>query len=556
MRENRTPQNPVSVPLALLADGASGKAAVIGEALVRKITPGRLTPPLTFDGPVSIEEKTIRHMEDVVLSLIQRTLKGPQLDPPAFTISLVNLNAISAQDGAYVLTGFSGDLALAVGMLSAALEIPIRESILFTGHIASSEGDIRMVSGIPQKLAAAERQRTLKRVVYPSLIADDSFSLLLPEERRVIEDAIAGARGRLKLSPVKTITDAVKLAFRESDVLLSALRRPSPGVQDWESDAGPSSKLCQYLGGALESRFWPALAILARDGEANAASQLFGAWSMRRATHETYPSGAGARLTALLSATPPPLRQLLPRPLGDARTLLRLVGRAEALDFDDALKLLNAASGRLVQHVGLRGGTSSRPSSGATHQVEEIFRKISPRVLDDEIGAPIDAARGSYEPEHETVSSHEELMLSLRRFYRHIVRARNQSARDAGRAFIDAQCDDLASRAFPGPDGMRWAVEEARSGVGGGIRHLLDRMTNQYKRERYEKRVSATLKRMNRFDTAEARELMRALLAKMRLIAPDEIPDDEADYYTEHFEDLARAYVGAMQSFTEKLNAI
>ena len=46
------------------------------------------------------------------------------------------------------------------------------------------------------------------------------------------------------------------------------------------------------------------------------------------------------------------------------------------------------------------------------------------------------------------------------------------------------------------------------------------------------------------------------LARKMRLIAPDEIPDDEADYYTEHFEDLARAYVGAMQSFTEKLNAI
>jgi hypothetical protein len=94
--------------------------------------------------------------------------------------------------------------------LSAALDIPLSESIVSTGHVASADGDIRFVKNIPAKARAALSDETIETFIFPSLHQDGSIESLSPSEKEKVEVAILDARSRLRAIEVSTISRCVR----------------------------------------------------------------------------------------------------------------------------------------------------------------------------------------------------------------------------------------------------------------------------------------------------------------------------------------------------------
>ncbi|MBM3748233.1 MAG: hypothetical protein FJW34_20815 [Acidobacteria bacterium] len=115
-------------------------------------------PPLpegvAFTGPVRFSEDTQKHARATVLPLVHRICRLLGLAPGGFEISAVNLAAASQLDVGLEISGFSADLPLFLAMLSARLRVPVPQEVMCTGHIASQDGDVRMVQNL---LSAAAR---------------------------------------------------------------------------------------------------------------------------------------------------------------------------------------------------------------------------------------------------------------------------------------------------------------------------------------------------------------------------------------------------------------
>ena len=82
---------------------------------------------------------------------------------------MVNLDAASITEVGLNISGFSADVPILLAILSASLQMAVPEDIVSTGHIASPDGDIRMVRNLPTKFAAAVEANSIKRFVHPAI---------------------------------------------------------------------------------------------------------------------------------------------------------------------------------------------------------------------------------------------------------------------------------------------------------------------------------------------------------------------------------------------------
>ena len=153
-----------------------------------------------FTGPVRFSEDTRRHIQATVLPLAHRISRLLGLAPGGFEISAVNLAAASQLDLGLEISGFSADLPLFLAVVSARLRVPVPQEVMSTGHIASADGDVRMVQNVPAKLDAARTDRSIRRIILPAPDADASLASLAATERAEVTAASVrlrtGARSR------------------------------------------------------------------------------------------------------------------------------------------------------------------------------------------------------------------------------------------------------------------------------------------------------------------------------------------------------------------------
>ena len=160
-----------------------------------------------FKGPVSLDQKIADHVRDVILPACDIIVKTLQLPLSCFEISVVNLDVASMMDVGSKISGFSADVPIFLAILSAALQMDIPEDIVSTGHIASIDGDIRMVSSIPAKLSAAVKNKSVRTFIHPDIDQDDSLASLSPKQRSQISGAVAKAKSNLRVVSVKNVKD-------------------------------------------------------------------------------------------------------------------------------------------------------------------------------------------------------------------------------------------------------------------------------------------------------------------------------------------------------------
>ena len=508
-------------------------------------------------GRVRFDQHAVEHLRESVIPLVDQIVEPLGRRRCGYELSITNISAASVRDIGFEISGFSADVPVFLAMLSAALRVPMPQNVVATGHLASSNGDIRAVRDLPAKAGAALADASTDLLVYPSLDADRSLQVLSPQERDRASEAIATARLRLRTLEVENVAQLLQGIVSDEAVLPASLRGGffDFGHQD-DPEASPIAEAIGFLTARAEARFWQVLETQLLDGRSRDAQELLLVRTRAQIKRREYPVGFGCRLWSLLASLPPAIRKVKTTfPLLPMDYCLKVSRFARAEDHDDVQQLLDAATGRVGRARGESGDHSAHEGvlrAGSAADVEALLNEISSENLTKCIGLPIDSARASYVIGSVTVDSYEEFEDTITSFYLTLLRHTGTVLGVGADAPQEAM--DLVGQAFSKAGGWQAAMAEAQHGVNGGMRFILDLMTEQYKTEKQRKRVERVLKQAVDPRSWEERvTFMTAFMERLRGELPPEISSQPPARYAQHYEPVVQAYVESLDKAKQLL---
>jgi hypothetical protein len=105
----------------------------------------------------------------------------------------------------------------------------------------------------------------------------------------------------------------------------------------------------------------------------------------------------------------------------------------------------------------------------------------------------------------------------------------------------------LLERSFSSKGGFQAALVEAKLANNGGLRFVLDMMTEQFKRELQGKHVDHVLKSaLDPLCWKGKVSFIQALINRLKFHLPKEITSQPAERYAGHYEGIVEAYVQSM----------
>ncbi|RJR27415.1 MAG: hypothetical protein C4582_00655 [Desulfobacteraceae bacterium] len=502
---------------------------------------------IRFPGPGTFDQKAADHIRETLLPTADRILQSLGLPHPCFDFSLVNLGAASIHDVALSVGGYSADLAVLAAILAASLDMAVPEDMAFTGHLASVDGDIRMVSGLPVKLEAAITAGSITTFVHPS--PDASLSALSPEEESDIRGAINRAKRVISTLPVRDINELIRIVFSDEQVVMSSLKKGFYKKPFGRSASKrPMQKAISYLTRNHEQRFWKALQrqfIEGRNEDATEALESLIALFLKR---ERYPKLVGTRLVRTLQSLPPAIRRFKVQfPLLPIAACIKLSQFARGIQHEDTIHLLNAVSGKGFRYtLPPVAPTESYQAPDAQDSLDVILAEIGAEAL-SRIGTPIDAARACYPLDSVTVAGFDDFNETITSYYIHLMQHTGKALGLPNPAEAGADAIELLERTFARRGGLNEAFSEARTAVNGGLRLIFDLMTEEYKRGEKEKRVNLVLKSaLDPLDWEGKVALMDELLKRLKPQLPGELLSHPAARFANHYSEVVRLYVQSM----------
>ena len=525
------------------------------QALVTTITckaTGQLKG-LIFSGPGKFTEKVRDHIAQTLSPVLAGLLAHLGLECPGFQISAVNLAAASWDHRGSEIAGYSADAPIFLAMLAAALGLELPEDLLCTGHIASPDGDIRMVGALVAKLAAASKEQAIKRFAYPDPMADGSLAPMLdPQEMQELHAALAAAKRSLSLYPLKDVADLVKVAFTREQLVLAGLRNGYFNVKEPVNQSnGPVERAAVHFWAGLTERFWSALETNLLAGQLDKSISLLHAFVDYHSARKKYPRGFGKRLMVLLASIPASTRRLkLKFPLSPSKLGFELAGFAPVEDHPDAIIMLKALNGD-VGGANKSEASPQKDSSGhasvSNHALQNMITMINAGALAQKIGIPLDSARASYHLDSVLIDSHESFNDTVTSFVIHLLsRIRGIEADQPAEAY-SGESFALLERTFARDGGVKGAMLEARTGVRGGMRYILDALTEQFKKEEREKEVNRVLlEALDPLDWDSQVAVIKALMERLWVHLPEDITSQPPERYANYVQLLSKAYVESM----------
>jgi len=303
-----------------------------------------------FVGTVTLKDSTVAHVRDVLVPIVDSILLSLGLAKKSFEISIVNPGAASVSDLGVEISGLSADVPLFLALLSAALNMPIPDDIVTSGHIASSDGDISAVKAMPAKISATLDDKSFHTFIHPVLNKDCSLAVLSPAETEKAQVAVINAKGRLKMTAVGDIADLIQAVFTDEAIVMASLQEGFFAVNcSKRGGSSPITRSVHLLTENNESRFWDVLERYFLAGESQGAKSLLLARSRFSIRSETYPRGFGRKLIQLLRSLPPATRKLkIDFPLLATLECVALTQFATESDTDDIRLLYEAAEGKAI----------------------------------------------------------------------------------------------------------------------------------------------------------------------------------------------------------------
>lgn len=515
-------------------------------------------PALAITGPGKIDSATQGHYAETLIPILQQTAKVLGIPQPKFELTLSNVGAAAVQDRPIELTGYSADASVLMACLSALLNIPCRPAVAITGHIASPQGDVRMVAGLPAKMEAAHRNNSIHTMVYPDLDADDSLGVLTPREHCQINEALIAAKEWMLLVSVKHINDLVSVCFDESDLIIASL---DLGYFREDDAHHPFPIPMSALIMNLAQRFWKCLEItLNNEGTLENARALLASRIRFHVRLGLYPQNFGYHLFNLLASIPRPFREFrLPFPLLPNEDTIEIIKLTQKENIEDMRQFLDAIAGDhfpTIMPVETPLNSSVNNTTGNKH-LELLLDELDADRLRKRINPPIDDARNTFLPGQSVVRTPQECLGTVLAFYRHLLRHTSHLSEDLDEEALQADAQILLERTFSRQGGYEAAIAESLSGTRGGMRYILDSITEFLKSELREKYANRIFKRLlNDLDYDERVALVKSFMDILSPYLSDESCLSPPDAYVDHAEELIRAYMSFIDHIRQRMRAM
>jgi len=516
-----------------------------------------------FSGPVDFDESTTKHIKEMVLPIVDYILTYLDIPIKNYEVSIANISAVSTLEIGLNISGFSADVPVLLALLSASLQIPMLDDLVSTGHIASADGDITLVKNIPAKLRAAISDQSTQKFVYPSLEKDHSLETLLPIEKERIKKSIIDAKGKIELIAINDIAELLKAVLTDDEIVMSSLQKGYFGIAAHPStSSSPTARAIEFLLNNNEKRFWTVLECYLLEGGSEKAKNLLHSRTQFHIQQQTYPKNLGYKLLQLVQSLPPTTRRIKTAfPLISMQEFIQLSQFALESDHEDVKNLYNAMFGKgsvpLPTGYREKGLTPTTIADSIAETLNTILSEIDKENLAKNIGLPIDTARATYLLDSVTIENHEEFNDIISAFYLHLLRHTQtiKPTKDLQKAGPDALA--LLERAFSTKGGIVTALVEAKDGTYGGMRFVLDVMTEHFKMEEQEKHINRILKEaLDPLDWNTKVEFMKEFLKRLAPYLPSEIKTAPPERFARHYEAIIRNYIKSIDNVKDLLKSL
>ncbi|MHC4116581.1 MAG: hypothetical protein ACYSWO_03630 [Planctomycetota bacterium] len=509
---------------------------------------------LVFSGPVEFNRASAAHIRNIVLPIVDDILDALGITRKVFEVSAVNVGAASCRNLGLAVSGSSTDVVVLLAMLSAGLCMPLMDDFVATGHIASRHGDISAVKAIPAKVKAAAADSSVKRFIYGDLQGDRSFDVLSPKEKDAALTAILQAGDSLTMRAVRGLDGLIYEAFGEEDIVLSSLEKGFFHIKRVPGNGrNPIERAVDLLTDRNDRRFWRLVRQNFSTGQSEQAMHMLEAYARSYERIRRYPSGFGTSLLQLVCALPPAIRRLkLPCPLLPFTRCIRLAGFAKDNDVADVPLLFDAVRQRVLGSDESRRIQISPPPSTESEcsLFDTVTAQISEQALADKFGIPIDSARASFVLASSTVESYEEFTEIVESFFVHLqgylsadipAVSNLQLIGAKALALLEATLRD-----YGGPEG---AFARARDGTDGGLRSVLDAMTEHYKRKLQTEEVNVVLeKALADMDWPDRVSFARGAMKRLRPFLSAEMRDESPERIAKHAGEITKACIRSISN--------
>ena len=547
------------VPAVLVFNAdASRRATVTSIVVKRRRKYGRKR--LFFSGKAGFDSKTAKHINKDILPLVDDILELLNKDPKqkAYEISIVNLSVASTMDTAVEISGFSADTAVFAALLSAALDIPLAQDFVATGHIASSDGDIRAVKSIDSKIEAASQCPGISRFIYPAFDPDNSRENFQSSKLEDEKASIPYGRSFFKMIQVENIFQLLKTVLDERNILIASFEGDYfIACRDFGDQGSCIEQVLAFLTEGNEKRFWHNIEISALRGDIEDIRELLCARVRYQIRQKQYPPGFGRKLLRIILSVPTAARRTqLADELVPIDLYFKLCQFAGTNDIkEDSRYLRDVFEGRvgniddkrlLDNDLEIREGKISRAD------LQKIFSQISSEQVSKKISQPIDHARAVYIVDKITVDTTELFFKAITSFYLHLISHTALAPAEVDPDQIEASALQLLQRAFSNNGGENAARTEAFTGNTGGLRVIFDQMTEQFKFEQKTGYINSILSRaVDQESISERVEFTTALLEYLRPWLPAEYKDRPPETLIDRYQEIIKCYVSSLDKLKQ-----
>jgi len=546
----------------LVLNIASKKEAVVSSVHVRLIAK-ELVSRIRYTGSVELNDDAKLNIRTVVLPIIDQILNSLQFEKKDYEISFCNIGISSAIDTGLEISGFSAELPVLVAMLSASLELPLSQNAVSTGHIASSNGDIGAVIGLPEKVKAAVKEKSSKIFIYPDPARDRSIAEFTPDEFNRIKHELDALRDSIELLAVSDIAQVIKHLTIEEDIVQASLKTGFYGIKKSTLKSNnPVNKIAAILTENNEKRFWNILEFYFLAGEIKRARGLLECFVSHHNQKRVYPDSFGIRLMQLMLSIPVTIKRRYKLfPLLPVKHIIDLVQSASKTDYEDVKDLFNAVSGDFPATIRAKKDSKKLKSTSNDQQpdmlLEYFLESLTAENITSKISFPIDSARAAYSMDKITIEGYEEFYEAIVSFYSHLLRHLDQIKGVISNHDLAPEATALLERTFARDGGEKAAYSEALNCTKGGLKFILDKMTEQYKAEEKHKYIRSAFKGiLDPFDFKKKTSLMKAFLNKFGANLPEDIRNQPPEKYQESYEEIITSYAESLEQVVRKLRTL
>lgn len=505
------------------------------------------------------DRRTIKHYRKELLVILDGICRSCGIGYFDITLSAQNLQAASINDTHLEIDGFSADVSVFIAMLSAVFDMPAPQDYVFSGHI--SEGKILPVASLPIKLQIAEAAG-IEKFYLAALNTEDSLASINKDELVAADNAIRRHRQsrRIQIRFVDNIFGLFEEVFNDSNILRASIMAGAFNEGLAIDTKTPADRIAQKICSMNTVKFRNCLyALMSKDIE-----QVYSLWNEFLSFYlnaDRYPTGCGKLMYDFMCSVPPHMRRTgkIKFPFVEMELFAKLSQLAGEDNYDDLGLFFDGIRGKYLRIDGAAAAKDSQESDLDKRGVfDSVASSISMEYLDKTYGIKIDSARASFVLPSTTVESYEEFTGLAESFYNHLCGF--TSTQLAVRGSCESSADQvyrLIERAFANKGGYIEARCRAIDGSHGGVRSVLDEITEQFRRDVYGDHTAAVFKRaIDMKNDHEKIAFITGALKRLKPFLTEELTDKPPQFLLEHTETLARVYVKTVDAVRQNMSRL